>query len=232
MADILNDTFRKLIRDGGSPTELDEVLRISAAVKYCLVDEGYDEKDFMNGEISYVVQPIDMSSWIWCEYPGNHTLFKQLACIGRNNLSLVHVLATEGFSELVEYCLRNMQGWTISMELDAVRLSAFYGHSSIIDLFLKGDGLLSPASCRFQSAMLGFGEACRYRDMIQMLESCDAELFLVNRKSPSCEDDEIYEDGEDRDGLRTRVKKSLICAVLNGYMNFLFDSDTDNQRDL
>ena len=67
----------------------------------------------------------------------------------------------------------------------------------------------------------------------RLLESYDdAELFLVNGERSWCEDDGVHEDGEDRDGLSTCVKKSLICAVLNGYMNFLFDSDTDNQRDV
>ena len=50
------------------------------------------------------------------------------------------------------------------MKLDVVRLAAYFGHSSIVDNFVTSDKALSP-----RAAMCGAGEACRYRDLVQLV---------------------------------------------------------------
>ncbi|KAL3785516.1 hypothetical protein ACHAW5_005270 [Stephanodiscus triporus] len=226
MALISDDSFRSLINHGGSPNELDTILRIGAAVKKYLIDEGYAESGYNYdcSSMDWLTKPIDMLAYIRFDYPFEHTLYKQLYFTGKRHdkLARIHiVLATEGFSELIEYCLRNMQGWTAVMELEVVRLAAFYGHSRILDIFLRGVGLLSNANDHLWEAMLGFGEACRSRDIIQLLESHGAHP--VKDDTFSC---------DDYDGRQAYARHSLVCAVLNGYENVLFDSDTDTNKDL
>lgn len=222
MAVISDEMFRNLITHGGRPNDVDEVLRIGVAVKKYLVDEGYANSSYRyeHREISCYVKPIDMSAYTHYNYPEEHSLFKQLAFCWKSPFELSHVhivLTTEGFYELLEYCLRNMQGWTADMELDVVRLAAFYGHSSICDLFLKGEGLISDLNCRFRAAMLGLGEACSSRDMIYLLESYGNKCVLVK--------DERLSGETDFDCRRTYVDQSLVCAILNGYINFLSEKD-------
>ena len=222
MTGISDKMFRNIITHGGSPIDVDEVLRIGIAVKKYLVDEGYANSSFHYDyhEISWCVKPIDMSAYSHYDYPEEHTLFKQLAFCRKKRFELSHVhivLATEGFYELLEYCLRNMQGWTADMELDVVRLAAFNCHLSICELFLKGEGLISDLNCRFRVAMLGLAEACNSRGMIHLLESYGDECVLVKDGRLSGE--------ADCEHRTTYVDQSLVCAVLNGYINFPSDKD-------
>ena len=217
-----NDEFRNLVKRGGSSTYVDEILRISSTVKKCLVDEGYAQEGYNDrgSAISGVVKLIDMSTYVIQDYKRDeHSLFKQLAFRkisgGSNHVHII--LATEGFAELLEYCLRNLQGWTVDMELDVVRIAAFYGHSSILELFLTGEGLLSTVSCRIRAALFGFGEAGRSRDMIQLLDSYgDQDAFVKEERLSS---------DANFDSRKAYADKSLACAVINGYISFLSDRD-------
>lgn len=132
-----------------------------------------------------------MSTYVIQDYKQDkHSLFKQLAFMMRPKSDIYHIhiiLATEGFADLLEYCLRNLQGWTVHMELDVVRIAAFYGHSSILDLFLSGEGLLSTVSCRIRAALFGLGEAGRSRDMIQLLDSYVDQYAFVKEERLSSE---------------------------------------------
>lgn len=156
--------------------------------------EGYAQKGYNDrgSAISDVVKLIDMSTYVIQDYKRDeHSLFKQLAFRMRSQGGFYHVhivLATEGFAELLEYCLRNLQGWTVDMELDVVRIAAFYGHSSILELFLNGEGLHSTVSCRIRAAVFGLGEAGRSCDMIQLLDSYgNQDAFGVTHLfCPSC----------------------------------------------
>jgi hypothetical protein len=218
-----DNEFRNLVKRGGSSTDVDEILCISSKVKKCLVDEGYAQEgyNYRGSTIADVVQLIDMSTYVNQGYNENeHSLFKQLAFRMRSQggVYYVHIiLATEGFAELLEYCLRNLQGWTVDMELDVVRIAAFYGHSSILELFVNGEGLLSTVSCRIRAAVFGLGEAGRSRDMIQLLDSYGDQYAFVK-------EERLYFEAN-VDSRHAYADKSLACAVINGYISFLSDGD-------
>lgn len=215
----LGSEFRKLIMRGGTANELHELLRIDALAKEILIDEGYAESDFKHCllDVISLVRPFDMTRiYLDVSYGDKHPLLKQLAFAERYpvGLSQMHiVLAVEGFHELVHYCLKNLNGWTAEMELDVVRIAAFYGHSRVLDLFL-GPGhtdhsLLSDLESRHREATLGWGEACRYRDLC---------VFVETQGVPY---DRIKEGRFDTSGgnfqqIQDVTKQSLICALLNG----------------
>jgi len=232
MIEVLSDTFRELIQQGGGQNELHELLCMDIAVKKSLIDEGYAESNYKYDlqEISSLVHPIDMSATIYgMRYHDGHLLTQQLAFRGDCRLSKTHiVLATEGFAELVEYCLRNMQGWTIDMEMDVVRIASFFGHSTIVDSFLDpNNNFLSDKSDCVQAAILGAGEACRYRDLLHLVEMHCAPYDPVKEEPHPSEDTE-----EGRNQSKTFMRKSLICAVLNGYARECFDYDIDDKKEL
>ncbi|KAL7550282.1 hypothetical protein ACHAWF_013521 [Thalassiosira exigua] len=88
-------------------------------------------------------------------------------------LSCIYInIATEGYSELVDFCLEHVQGWSASMELEMVRIASFMGHSSIIDIFLYRKNALdqnlfhSTVSDRYHSAAMGAAEAGHHQDLL------------------------------------------------------------------
>jgi hypothetical protein len=231
MARILRDAFAKLIMQEGRSAELEEIIRIDVAVKKHLVDEGFAAAGYKYDfrDISLAVRQIDMSTHLHhvhdTKYQGQHK--KQLAFMEKRGFfpSQMHVvLATEGLYEPLQFCLRMMSGWTAEMELDVVRLAAFYGHSSILDLLLTCEGLLSNKTCRLRQALLGFGECCRSRDLLQVLDVYGA-IYVPDK-------DERVSSDDSNERYDFVFNKSLVCTVLNGYSNEFFDPDTDSLQDL
>ena len=47
------------------------------------------------------------------------------------------VLATEGHTDIVEFCLNHARGWTSMIELEMVLGASFLGHFQIVDIFLS-----------------------------------------------------------------------------------------------
>ncbi|KAL7552190.1 hypothetical protein ACHAWF_015405 [Thalassiosira exigua] len=157
-------------RGSDSPDELDEILQMNSKAKEALVNEGY------SGPRRSPLCTIDLSTYIGCMsryYDDEHSIMKLIPFRLRNSreCKVPIILATEGFSDLLEFCLKNLHGWTIEMELDFVRIAAFFGHSSMLDILLHSDNvpLLSDSHNRYQAAMLGTGEACRCRELVQSI---------------------------------------------------------------
>eukprot|EP00984_Skeletonema_dohrnii_P010742 scaffold4224_cov118-Skeletonema_dohrnii-CCMP3373.AAC.1 len=76
------------------------------------------------------------------------------------------------------------------------------------------------ASDRHSEAILGAGEALRYRDL----------AALVERFGSPSDPIDVLENEKDNDDKG--LSKSLVVTVLNGYVRQTFDRDTDNITNL
>eukprot|EP00984_Skeletonema_dohrnii_P000128 scaffold38_cov113-Skeletonema_dohrnii-CCMP3373.AAC.2 len=163
---ISRKELRQILARGGRVDELEQLMSIQSAATDALTREGYDTSARAyhppSGSFydSSDFDSIDMDESLYSvEYDQGHPLRKQLLFMSRssNDLSGIHiVLATEGYSELMSFCLTNFNGWTATMELDVVRISSYFGHSTIAEMFLSEGpkNLLSDASDRHSEAIL------------------------------------------------------------------------------
>eukprot|EP00985_Skeletonema_marinoi_P014014 scaffold7020_cov141-Skeletonema_marinoi.AAC.9 len=227
---ISRKELRQILARGGRVTDVQEILSIHSAATDALIREGYDTSTRTyhppTGSFydSSDFDPIDMDESLHSvEYDEGHPLRKQLLFMFGTgfDLSSIHiVLATEGYSELMSFCLSNFSGWTATMELDVVRISTYFGHSTIAEMFLSEGPktLLSGASDRHSEAILGAGEALRYRDLVALVERFGSPSDPIDVLESEKDDD------DDDEGL----SESLVVTVLNGYVRQTFDRDTDN----
>ncbi|KAL7543061.1 hypothetical protein ACHAXR_012566 [Thalassiosira sp. AJA248-18] len=226
-----------LLQQGGQPNELHELLCLCSDAKKVLIEEGV--MDFETTPLYFDPRPNDMSSvYIFdVTYDKCHPLDKQLPFREKppSELAQLHIfLATEGFSDLLKYCVRNLKGWTADMELDVVRIAAFLGHSIIVDHFLSPENKawISNPSDRFQAAILGMSESCRCRDLSDLLEMAGAQYHPLKEEILAPQD--MNDDDFDRQRKKRKqyMEKSLICSVLHGYATETFDGDTDDKNEL
>jgi len=230
---------RSILKRGGRSEELDEVLQVGEIVKQVLIDQGYTEpeyvykaKGFFGGfDMDYIVKPIDMSLYVGgVEYPDEHPLYKQIPFRTKSSsLSRVYTfLVIEGFVDLIEYCVTNLQGWTLEMELKVIRLASFFGHSKIVDICVKSNELLSPLNDRYRAAMCGAGEALRYRDMVQLVSQFGVPRDLDFSNETIDDLKGSSSDSSEKDeNLHRSMSTSLLCSVLNGYLSKTFDQDAE-----
>ena len=214
--------IRDHLKRGCSPEMLDEVFQIGVNVKKAFINEGYNsEFDKIH---SYLLKQTDMTGNICVDYVNSHPLFKQIQFQGHSRSYLGTpniILATEGFHQLLEYCLRNWEGWTAKMETETVQIAAFFGHASIVDLFLSADTtFVSDTNDRAQATILGAGEACRCRDLSCLLARHGSVSDPVKEKTPP----------DDKSTAQTYMAQSLMCSVLNGYIRGLYDSSIDDRK--
>ena len=105
------------------------------------------------------------------------------------------------------------------MKLEVVRVAAYFGHSSIVDNFVTDDEELSPKIAR--AAICGAGEACRYRDLVQLVSQFGTphDQLTRNMKKINKMKGDSNLDYEQRSKLiLSFTGNSLLCAVLNGYV--------------
>eukprot|EP00956_Cyclotella_meneghiniana_P033867 scaffold99633_cov39-Cyclotella_meneghiniana.AAC.3 len=90
------------------------------------------------------------------------------------------VLATEGHTDIVEFCLNHARGWTSMIELEMVLVASFFGQSQIVDLFLSNSASRTFSSKRLDrhyQAMLGATAARRLSDLKQLAMESDQSSF-------------------------------------------------------
>lgn len=248
IAEESRTSFKHILIRGGKADELREVFdSFNAAVKTLKVDWGdfcnHDDDD--NNFISfYLFLPIDMTYEFWDDdyCIKGHPLTKQVTYCGR--WPKVHtLLAAEGYTELVRFCLSNLGGWTPELELETVRTASFLGHSAIVDIFLAPDNintkLLSKAEDRQKAALLGAGEALRYQDLEVFVNIYGAPAdpaigrtmhWTEDKSSEGLDFDEKYE--RKKEHFQNKFGESLMAAVLYGYIRETFDKDVDNKTSL
>ena len=233
MAQTAKFAAPSLLTEGCRPEEIRDLILTHSTVVDALISEGYDTAASVRlpSESWYhstTFDPMNMGNlYARIEYDDDHPIRKQIKYQhqSRSFLSGCHVfLAIEGYSELAIFCLHNVDGWTAPMELDMVRISSYLGNSSITELFLSGESksLVSSAKDRQIEAILGAGEALRYRDLELLLERFDAPSDQIEDLS----DKRVMEIEENA----TRFSGSLIVCVLSGYLET--NHDTDNKSKL
>jgi len=103
------------------------------------------------------------------------------------------------------------------MKLEVVRVAAYFGHSSIVDNFVTNDDLLSS-----RAAMCGAGEACRHRDLVQLVSQFGTPHDKLTRSNKTIDEmkGDLNELGFEQqyENLLLFTGYSLLCAVLNGYV--------------
>lgn len=106
------------------------------------------------------------------------------------------------------------------MKLEAVRVAAYFGHSSIVDNFVTSDDSLSPKEAA-RAAMCGAGEACRHRDLVQLVSQFGTphdQLTRNKKKIDNMKGDSNLNHEQRSKILLSFTGNSLLCAVLNGYV--------------
>ena len=105
------------------------------------------------------------------------------------------------------------------MKLEVVRVAAYFGHSSIVDSFVTSDEALSPKIAR--AAVCGAGEARRYRDLVQLVSQFGPPHDKFTRSKKTIDEmkgDSNLECQQQYKNLLLLTGNSLLCAVLNGYV--------------
>eukprot|EP00984_Skeletonema_dohrnii_P014066 scaffold5878_cov108-Skeletonema_dohrnii-CCMP3373.AAC.2 len=219
IANICRITILGTFGKGGKVCEIRELLSIYSSVRETYM------ADPCNREIYWRSIDISMNflQTPYISYEGDHPLKKLLRCI---NLSphrlhqLNIVLATEGYAELMRFCLNNLGGWTAERELDAIRIASYFGHTKIVDMFLvpeSGFSLLSNTKDRHNAAILGAGEALHHSSLVVHVNNA-YEIPTDPIKMKLLESDTVSE--------------SLLVAVLNGYAIEKSGHDVDSKSEL
>ena len=161
-------------------------------------------------------------------FSGKLCIYEHILCHPTQNSNLTCFSCI--CSELLDYCVRKLEGWTLEMKLEVVRVAAYFGHSSIVDNFVKNDELSSRA------AMCGAGEACRYRDLVQLVSQFGTPHDKLTRSNKTIDEMKGESNGleyeQQAKNLLSFTGNSLLCAVINGYMNKTSDKDTDRTNNL
>ena len=179
------------------------------------------------------------------QYTENHPVLELLLYGSeeryRNDYGMHIFLATEGYTELLRFCLSNVQGWSAAMEINVIRIASFFGHAAIVEMLLSPDDaftLHSDEKDRQNAAILGVGEALRYRDLeslVKMYGAPTESIMVKGRDIVKRFEGGSYEESnymKEYECFRQMMSESLIVAVLNGYMKEFFDSDVDNKTSL
>jgi len=142
IAEVSKRAIFVILERGGRVDELEELLTIKAAAREAVMFEAgsmfFDEESGFN----YSLRPFAMTTYL-SRYGQKHTTSELLLWeeSGYHWRDRVHiVLATEGYTELLRFCLSNLQGWTATMELNTVRIASFFGHTEIVEMLLSPDG--------------------------------------------------------------------------------------------
>jgi len=135
------------------------------------------------------------------------------------HVSISHI-SRNRCSELLEYCVKKLEGWTSEMKHEVVRVAAYFGHSSIVDNFVTSYDSLSPKDAA-RAAMCGAGEALRYRDLVQMVLQFGTpydKLTKSNKTIAEMKGDSNLEYEQQAENILSYTSSSLLCAVINGYV--------------
>ncbi len=244
IAKASRSTMTDILMKGGRVNELGELFRINSASNEALVAEAgellTDDYDLYFAVRSFEM-PTYFHDWHYSESHPVSILLRHDSLYGSeerysNECGMHIILATEGYTELLRFCLSKIKGWNATRELNVVRIASFFGHASIVEMLLSPDvafTLHSNEQQRRRAAIVGAGEALRFRDLESLLKTPKDSIIIegldIDRKFEGRNDMIIEESWMKKGGCaRQMMSESLIVAVLNGYLRESFDSDEDN----
>ena len=238
MAKVCREEFLSLLNGGERVDELralkttqsiviESLFRFNLSRIIC-TPSNYDNSFFEQPGMDIKLYSID--------YDEEHPVRKQWKYLhaSPNDMTMVHIfLATEGYSKLAVFCLENLRGWTADIELDMVRISSYFGHAEILELFLNGKNLCLQSSDReidmYDEAIFGAGEALRYQDLQNLVDRFGARLDSLKGFDDIAK---MLENSSTNDLCRI-FSKSLIMCVMNGYfLRAEVNHDADNKTSL
>eukprot|EP00984_Skeletonema_dohrnii_P030927 scaffold22810_cov103-Skeletonema_dohrnii-CCMP3373.AAC.1 len=225
--------IKDILQRGGRVDELRELLRINASANEAVITEMGDILSDKRNDLFYSLRPFEMTRRL--SQQRKHNPISWLLLFPEEGYGVQErahiVLATEGYTELLSFCLSNVPGWNAAMELNVIRIASFFGHTSIVEMLLSPNRaftLHSDEKERHYAAILGAGEALRYRDF-EFLMNMQTDSIIGKRIEKVHFEALIRSDLKKVEGA---TNKSLIVAVLNGYAREFFDSDVDNKTAL
>jgi len=180
----------------------------------------YDEDKFIN-----------MDSKLYSvKYAQTHAAFSHLPMANESlhGISSIHrVLAIENHYHLILLSHERGAFWTAPMELEVIRISAFFSHGEVVDYFLNGnsDIFLAPLEQRYRAAMLGAAETGRTDYWIQLMAKSERVNDSLVNEFLHAEDSEQQKDydekrlDEERAQNQVEVVASLPATIAYGYIN-------------
>ena len=221
-----------VLAKGGGVDEVEELISTKSTVMNALIREGHDMSTSISTPSYYdsaYFSPIDMNLRLH-KYNEDHPLRKQLLFLHSSDLVVPHlsiVIATEGYVELMDFCLSNLSGWEKTMELDAARISSYFGHSEITEMFLDDSSkpFVSSVGERQDKIILGTGEALRFRELESLVDKFGAPADPIS-------DFDMNEVVTEFDEYSKRLSISLIACVMNGYLRETSNDGCDNKTTL
>eukprot|EP00984_Skeletonema_dohrnii_P006920 scaffold2465_cov93-Skeletonema_dohrnii-CCMP3373.AAC.4 len=228
--------IKDILQRGGRVDELGELLRINASVREAVMTEMGDISIDKRHGLSYSLRPFEMTERLLQQRkhnPVSHLLLFAEKGYGYVVQEGAHiVLAAEGYTELLSFCLSNVPGWNTAMELNVIRTASFFGHASIVEMLLSPDGVFtlnSDEKERHNAAILGAGQALRYRDL-EFLVKTDKGRDLGNRIEGGSFKDYYQSNLKNEERVQQMMNETLILSVLMGCTRELSDSDVDNKN--
>ncbi len=224
------DEIEDIVLKGGRVKELGELLSITAAARKAVMaetDDIFSGTNRMSRYLHQTLRPFKMNQRLWQHGTTGRSVAFPMLFEGEMEDQAHIILAKEGYTDLLHFCLSNIQGWTAAMELNVVRVASFFGHASIVDMVLNPNGafeLHSDEKERHNAAILGAGQALRYRDL-EILMTIPTSI-TGKGEVKRIEGDSLKHFFEEEERM---MEESLIVVVLSGYTRETFDSDMDNK---
>jgi hypothetical protein len=226
---VSEKSMKDILQRGGRVDAVEELLSIhSSAVKAVsgeLGDACKDEESYRS-DVNYFLDPITIGSFYLRATkkvdPVSNIILWREDSLERDP----EFLAAQGYTELLQFCLTNLPGWTATLELNIVRIASFFGHSTMVEMLLcptRADMLRSDFKDRRIAAILGAGQALRYNDLVSFTTMYGAIQDSIKGKG---------RDEEENCEEKLQVIDSLLYAVITGYVEEQYDDEVDNKETL
>ena len=173
---------------------------------------------------------INLDCMLSCKYNQDHDLRGMVEWHDKSAVEvscLYAVLVIECYDELISWSrVRERSTWDAKKETAAVRIAAYLGHMSVVDIFLRErvhEKSLSSRASLLYAAILGAAEAGKVDDLALYLHEC-GDLNLPS--DPIVSDFEMIPFGIERGVERQNaVASSLVGCVVFAYLygGALFD---------
>mmetsp|Transcript_16444 Transcript_16444/g.38138 ORF Transcript_16444/g.38138 Transcript_16444/m.38138 type:complete len:2423 (+) Transcript_16444:381-7649(+) len=233
---LSTEAMQRLVLQDGLVDVFDELIRTRAiacdVMRQCsLVYLDDDDRSIVDVDVDYHTRPVNISLYVHQAYPKESPLGRLVLTNIRSfdRKSAYIILATEGYFDLLDYFLQNIEGWDSTAELNVCRIAAFFGHSTIIARFLDDTHhqFNSTLQDRQEQVVLGAAEALNPRDVMYCLDQFGPTILSSLSKA----DDYFVTvvtnaEAEEFADLSPPLTKSLLYAVLH---NVCLDSDGSKQ---
>lgn len=231
--DASKESMRGILNRGGRVDALGELFSIhSSAIKAVSGDLGDACKDDQSNHffhVSFALERITIDSFGLSHisrYGNVDPVSNIIRWTEEGGLRDPEFLAIQGYTELLQFCLTNLPGWTATIELNVVRMASFFGHSAMVEMLLcpaSANMLLSDSKDRQSAAILGAGQALRYNDLVSFTTMYGAIPDSMKGKG---------RDEEENCEEKPQVTDSLLYAVITGYLEEQYDDEVDNKETL